>query len=372
MLASILAVTHTKVGLTTTQGCYVNSDLVREGDSSNCRWARWLASEYKLDCAVFEMARGGLARLGIGLSNYDVGVVTNVLDNHLGLDGIRTRQEMADLKGCVAEKSGRYAILNADDPLCLGIARRAAAEKIFVSARRHAPALAEHRTKGGLTAIVEDRVIQLARGQQVLGHVDTREIPASFNGAFFPVAINAAFAVAAAYALGAEFHSITTALRCFQSDVQDNPGRTNYFPRHSPKLLLTWADGPEACSHLKSLIRSLGSPMETILVLCAAGNRSDQFIFECGKALSGSCDRYICCDWEDRRGRPQGEVARMLAEGLSHGGVPRGSIEILPDHNSAVEFAIARAKPGELVVVVSYSSTMLAKSVGRAPASDGL
>lgn len=110
MLAAILARTQRKVGLTTTQGCYVNSDLVREGDSSNCRWARWLASEYKLDCAVFEMARGGLARLGIGLSNYDVGVVTNVLDNHLGLDGIRTRQEMAELKGCVAEKSGRYAI----------------------------------------------------------------------------------------------------------------------------------------------------------------------------------------------------------------------------------------------------------------------
>lgn len=178
--------------------------------------------------------------------------------------------------------------------------------------------------------------------------------------------INAAFAVAADHALGVGFDSMTGALRCFHSDIHDNPGRTNYFPQHSPKLLFTWADGPQACSELQPLIGSLRPRKETILVLSAVGNRSDQFIVECGQALSGSCDRYICCDWEDRRGRHQGEVARLLAEGLLQGGVPRSSIEILSDHNTAVGFAIATAQPTELVVVVSYSSTKLAKSAAAA------
>jgi len=360
MTAAILAAAGKTVGLTTTTGCFVDGRPLRLGDSSAPRWAAMVMADRRVDAVVLEMARGGILLDGMPFHGCDVGAVLNVLDDHVGIDGIHTREQLAQVKSMVARKARRIAVLNADDPLVLPMREVTPAREVcLVSCRPDSPAVVAHLAGGGLAAVLEPEpgglggTLRLRRGASEIIALAAADIPATFGGRFVPPAINAAFAMAIGHGMGVAAATIREVLMAFRSDETDNPGRMNIYRGMPYTLIATKAGGVAAAKAIAEFARQFVVPGRKMLVVCAVGNRPDDFLRSVGGAYAGAFDRYICCDWEDRRGRPSHEAAGLLAAGLREAGVPHHAIEIVADHDTAIRRAHAAVAAVDLLVVAS-------------------
>jgi cyanophycin synthetase len=264
------------------------------------------------------------------------------------------------VKSIVVRNARHWAILNADDSLCLAMKETTKAEHLcLVSERPRSEVIRRHLAKGGTAVMRSDRspdaFLRLRRGKDILGQIAASAIPATFGGRFNPPVWNAMFAMAAAHAHGLPFETIEAALSGFHSDHEANPGRMNWIHGLPFALLLTFADGPVALAELASLIRGKSFPAGKTLVFYAVGNRPDSFIVDSASAVAGSFDRYVCCEMEeDRRGRQVGEVAGLLAVGLRDSGVSETAIQIEPSDSAALASALEGTAPDALLVVVNY------------------
>ena len=236
MAAAILSKAGLTVARSTTQGAWIGSDKLAIGDLAGGAAARRLLSDPGVEAGVFELARGGLIKMGMGLDTVDVGVMLNVQDNHMGLDGVKTREDLAAVKGLVVRYARKLVILNADDPLCLAMRDHVAAPALcLVSASPDNPAVAAHRQAGGATGILHRQdgsglqsEIRLFHGQTLIGAVSASEIPACHGGRFEPPLIAALYAAAIADGLGVDFGTIRAGLAGFDSDFDTNPWRMNF------------------------------------------------------------------------------------------------------------------------------------------------
>lgn len=363
MLSWILMRAGTTVALATTQGAYVDGDALREGDSAGCKQASRLLLDPRTEAVVFELARGGLISTGMAFDGCDVAAVLNIYDNHLGLDGIDSREQMAAVKGLVARAARRLAVLNADDALCLAMCKDIQAQRIcLVSEHDDNPALVSQLAAGGLAAYLDTTaapMIRLCEGSVCLGEIPAAEIPSSFGGAFRPALVNAMFAMALAHGLGVGVGVIREALADFVSDESSNPGRMNFIEGLPFRLLATHADGPQAVGELAAFVSRLDGFARKILMFCCAGNRSDEFMIETGRAVAGAFDQYVCSDTCALRGRMPLEVAKLLARGLREGGTHDADIRIAPDHDEALRMAFALAEAGDLLVVKSIRANRI-------------
>lgn len=360
MLTSILAANGKVVGLSTTQGVYLGKETIRSGDSANCQYASQLLIDKRVQTVVFELARGGLIQQGVAFNGCDVGAVLNVYDNHLGLDGIKTREALADIKSLVIKSARKMAVINADDPLCLAMRDKSvASETCLVSIHSDNPSIRDHQKAKGFTAFLNNEknpVIHFCRGDALIGKIAATEIPATYNGLFRPALSNAMFAMAIAYGMGVEFKVIRDALSAFQSNAETNPGRMNVFEHLPFKVLLTLADGVRALEELGRYIISLNHSGNKYLMFCSVGNRSNQFIKDMGKSVAGIFTHYICCDYDDLRGRPPYEAASLLSEGLIEQGVGGEKITIASSHQNALETALNKPSANDLLVICSFAS----------------
>ncbi|MEZ4601184.1 MAG: Mur ligase family protein [Syntrophotaleaceae bacterium] len=360
MVASILREAGKTVALSTTQGTYVGDSPRRFGDSSNGRRGSRLLVERQVDAAVFEIARGGLIDEGMLFSGYDVGAMLNVYDNHLGLKGVESRADLAKVKKQVVINARKMVVLNADDPFCLGVKEEIrAARTCLITMTADSPVVRDHMSSGGVAVRLEgsgaEAMIRLYEGDQMLLAMAALDIPASWGGRYRPAINNAMFAAAITYGLDVSAQTIRAGLGSFRSDEAGNPGRMNFYDHLPYKLLITWADGPEAACEIARFVSLFPVSGKKHLMLAAMGNRPDAFIVETALALSGRFDSYISTDWEDLRGRGPGEVAKLLASGFKKGGVDQSRIEIATSHEDALVRAFAKPSQGDLLVIVSFS-----------------
>jgi cyanophycin synthetase len=359
MLAAILAAAGHVVALASTQGTAIGDEAVRAGDRASGICGAELLLDPAVTAGVFEMARGGLIKHGLGVDRVDVGAVLNVLDNHIGLDGMNNREDLARVKRLVVRNARRMAALNADDPLCLAMAEDLQAPVCLVSEQPGAGAVRDHLAAGGMAVTRGDvggsPSLVLRRGGEVLGEIALAEIPATFGGRFRPAVLNAMFATAVAHGMGIGFEIIRAALGAFESTYATNPGRMNYIPGLPFQLLLTWADGPQALREIADFARDGHARQDRTLVFYSVGNRPDGFIIDSAKAVAGGFTRYVCTEMEeDLRGRQPGEVAHLLARGLREAGVPDEAIRIEPSSSAASRDALATTPAGALLVIESF------------------
>ncbi|MBK7766507.1 MAG: acetate--CoA ligase family protein [Sulfuritalea sp.] len=364
MVAHILAATGKRVALSTTQGSYIDNRPKHSGDHAGGIAASNLLLHPDVEAGVFEMARGGLVRAGMVVDRFDVGAVLNVLDNHLGLDGINSREEMARVKRIIAENCGELVVLNADDPLCLAMRAHVRSRRLCLFSRNPQSAeMAAHRASGGCTASIAGdgpgASIVLAEGAAKVGALDIRDIPATLGGLAMGKAVNAAFALALAHGLGIPFATAASALRGFASTVETNPGRLNLLRNLPFTALLDWADGPEASAELASVARNLPIEGRRLLVLTAVGNRPDDFIMGAAKAFAGKFDRYICSNFTDLRGRAADDVPALLRRGLLEGGAAAEQIACIGDLAGALDEAKASVSEDDLLVVAAYATNLV-------------
>ncbi len=361
MLAHILRQSGLTVGLTNTSGVYVNSEQVLKADASGPKSARMVLHDPMVDAAVFEVARGGLLREGLAFDRCDVGCVTNVQPDHLGLKGVDTLQDLAWVKSVVVENVADHgvSILNADDVLTARMRRRAGGQVGFFSlrgGREMPPFLRRHIEDGGLAVVREAD----GAGGELVVHQDGRrrllmraaEIPATLGGlAEFNVA-NALCAAAMALGHGMKMDTVRLALATFGTAFEQNPGRLNIFDGHGFRVIVDYAHNPASLIALRDLLVKLRPNYgRQIGMVTVPGDRRDEDIREMGEVAAMTFDELVFREDPSRRGRAEGEIIQLLVEGARRAGASDARIHRVPDEFKAAEHCMSMARPGDLVVL---------------------
>ena len=356
MLARILQQTGRCVALTTTKGAYIGQERLSAEDCAGGGVAESLLDDPSVEIGVFELARGNLIRRGMVLDSLSVGALLNVRDNHVGFDGVETREQMAAVKSIVPRAARDVAVLNADDPLCLSVRPRLVAPRLcLVSPSGAAPDLAAHRDAGGAAAWMEgegaERRIVLWDGAARRPVIAAADIPATLGGRFDPPAENALFAAAIAMTLGVGPEVIADALRGFHSDIESNPGRMNRIEGLACETYLTSVDGVDPARALARWARRVDVPGTRRIVTSNAGDRTDAYLRDSVVALAEGFDRVHLFEWDDRRGRAPGEINAIHRDALTAAGLAPEAVTAHPDLATAIAAALAESRPGDLLVV---------------------
>ena len=368
MLAHIAKMAGYTPGLTTTDGVYIDGARTVEGDMTGPVSARMVLSDPQIDLAVLETARGGLVRAGMGVSEVNVGAVLNVQSDHLGLKGIDTLEQLAQVKRIVVEVATDCAVLNADDPLVLKMSGYVDAKTIcYVSTNPSHPLVREHIRAGGracaLEAGINGQMITLYDKGSHIPLLWTHLVPATLEGRAMHNVQNAMFAAAMAFSLGIKLDSIRQGLRTFDTTFFQAPGRMNVFDEHPFKVLFDYGHNAHAIAAMADLAQRLDVTGRRIVVLAAPGDRRDEDIFDIARVAAGKFDHYIVRRDDNTRGRDGDEVPRLLARGLIAAGVLESSIQKIADEQQALETALRMAKPGDLLLVFADALTRSWKQI---------
>jgi cyanophycin synthetase len=357
MLAHILKMSGRTVGLTSTDGVYIDGKLSVPGDMTGPVSAQMILRDPSVDAAVMETARGGMLRSGLGFQECNVAACLNVSADHLGLRGIDTLEQLAELKRVPIEIAVDAAVLNADDPLCLQMADYTDAEKLSYVTMNPAHALVKQHIRAGGQAFVLEQgmnghLIAIYDNETHTPLLWTHLIPATIEGRALHNVQNAMFAAALAYNMDISLEDIRHGLRTFDSTFFQAPGRMNIYDEHPFRVILDYAHNPAAVRAMCGLVDRFDVEGRKIVVLSAPGDRRDEDIREIAGIAAGHFDHFICkCD-DNRRGRGQDEVAVMLKNKLLEEGIAADQIEVIPDEQEATARGLELAASGDLILVL--------------------
>ncbi|MFO8051288.1 MAG: cyanophycin synthetase [Thermoplasmatota archaeon] len=351
LISHILGLNGSKVGMTSTDAVVIDNVPILEGDYSGPEGAKKVLMDSTIDHAVFEVARGGLLRRGLGFSESDVGVLLNITSDHLGSGGINTMEDLARLKSTVIEtvRPTGYAVLNADDPLVLSFLESTKGKAILFSMDPENPALNENLEKGNMNVICKDGSVMIQKEGWNSTVAKLLEVPLTYNGkALFNVQ-NVLAAVAAASALGLNGEQIRAGLVSFSSSIGLSPGRMNLIDMDYFKAIIDYGHNIGAVNATGEFIRDLG-PGRKIRMASGTGDRREEDTVEYGTALSRFYDHVVVTD-TDPRGKAPGAVADLVCQGLKKGGFTDDMMTVVLDGREATRTALDMAQQGDLVVL---------------------
>jgi cyanophycin synthetase len=355
LIAHLFRLADKVVGFTTTDGTYLQNRLVLEGDMTGPFSANIILSNPTVDIAVLETARGGLLRAGLGFDEVDVGVVLNVAADHLGLRGINTIEQLADVKGVVAAvvKREGHAVLNADDPLVYAMRDRTPGDIVLFSTRPEGESeeFENHLTRNGIGARIENDTFVIRRGRLRIPIAPVREVPLMLGGAARFQRENILAAIATAYVQGMRYDDIRAGLLSFFPSPSLTPGRLNLMRVQNGRVLVDYAHNAAAISGLMDFVQSIDANRR-IGVVTVPGDRRDEDIRNVGR-LAASLDYVVVKEDEYRRGRDEGQIAELIVDGLRDAGMDDNRYETIYDEQEAITRAIEQMKDNDLVVILA-------------------
>ena len=362
MVAHILHRWGLTVGFTSTSGVYIDGERIYKGDASGPVSARMVLADPTVEAAVLETARGGILRAGLGFDRCDVGCVLNVTDDHLGIKGVDTLDDLGAVKSVVTESVARrgLSVLNGDDPQTLRLARYARGRIAYFTLRGGAdlsPHLQKHLAQAGLVAALEPSIrggnLVLLEGETRREIISVDAIPGTLRGlARFNIA-NALAAALIGHGLGVPLDTIAAGLAGFESSFDDNPGRLNVHDAHGFKVIMDYAHNPAGIAALGELVRALSADhRRTIGCVSIPGDRRDADILAMGAAAADLFDEIIFREKPDGRGRRTGEVLDLLRQGALAAGCDPARIRCVAAEREAIAACLDRAGPGDLVVLL--------------------
>ena len=374
MMAHILKLMGRRVGMTSTDGIVVDGRMIRRGDMSGPKSARMILQNPTVDTGVFEVARGGILREGLGFDRVDVAVVTNVTADHLGLGGIDTLRQLSDVKGVLVEAVPRTgtAVLNADDPYVARLASECRGRVIYFSMETEKgeagfDRVDGHCGRGGAAFIIrhtpEGDQIVLRHGPRTMPVLYTHLVPATFGGRARMNVANALAAAAAAWAAGAHLHDIRQGLRTFTTSFFQAPGRLNYLEVGGVRVVIDYCHNVDGMRNLADFTRRMNGDGDgskardgrALGVIGMPGDRRDEDMREYGAYAAGAFDEIIVREDRNLRGRAPGVAATLVADGVRRArenGTGRTiRVDKILDELTAVRAVLRRANPGDLVVM---------------------
>ena len=353
LIAHIAKSSGKKVGYTTSDGVYIQNQLMMKGDCTGPVSSNFVLKDPTVDFAVLECARGGILKAGLAFRHCEIAVVTNVAADHIGLGGINSVEQMARVKAVLPEtvfKHG-YAVLNADDDLVYAMRKGLDCNVAFFSMDENNPRIKEHCNKGGLAAVFENGYISILKGTWKIRVMNVKEIPLTFEGKAVHNVNNCLPAVLASYLFrDITIEDIRAALNSFMPSAVLTPGRLNFFQFKDFTILADFAHNPHGLKLLADFIGKLDFKKRVGLI-SGTGDRRDADIRELGEISAQCFDAIIIrCD-KNLRGRTADEIINLLKEGIQNvnPGLPT---MIIANENEALEYIYAHAEPGTLYTVM--------------------
>lgn len=364
LIGHVMTLAGYNVGMTTTGGIYIDNKCIEKGDTTGYNSARVILGNKEIDAAVLETARGGIIRKGLAYDLADVGVITNITEDHLGIDGIETIEDLAYVKSLVAEavKDDGYVVINADDPVSLKILDRIKSNIIMFSKNKYNPALVKSIKQGGYGIYTHEGIMYVEKQEKVVPMVKIQDVMITLNGKLTYNIENAMAACAALIGLNIEYSVIRKGLTNFYGDENYNPGRFNMYEINGVKVVLDYGhniegykaviNGAKEIKH-KRLIGVIGVPGDRT-------NSSTEYIGE----ISGKNFDYIYIkEDKDRRGRKVGEIADIIKKGVIKSGFNERKINVILDEKEALKKAIEDSIEGDLIIIFFENLDPLVKLV---------
>lgn len=355
MIGQALAAQNKVVGMTTTDGIFINGEAVLRGDTTGPQSALTVLSDPRVEVAVLETARGGIVRRGLGYDWSDVAVISNIRGDHLGQDGIESLDDLVYVKSLVAERvrEGGTLVLNADDERLAQLmeierVKHIPKQVIWFSLRPHHVLIRRHLAAGGTALIYRHGWIVEATKDAQIPILQAAEIPVTFAGAAEFQIANALAAAAACRALGMTREEVAAALSKFRGD-EHNSGRANLYQVGKGYALLDYGHNPDAFAAIGRMAAKW-SGRNVVGVIGVPGDRNNETIEQAGRAAAESFQRIIIKEDRDRRGRRAGEVAELLRRAVkSH--APDTDCRVLLNEAEAIRLALRELRSGEVAVI---------------------
>lgn len=351
MIGHVLKMMGMTTGITSTDGIYINDKCIHKGDDSGFNSAKTLLLNRDVEAVVLETARGGIVRRGLAYDLADVAVITNITNDHLGLDGIDSMEDLMFVKSLVGEevKENGYTVINADDKYSKRILDRISCEKIYFSKSKDNELIKENINNGKIAVFIEDNNICVINNHRKYLIMSIDELPISYNGILTYNIENAMAACAALVGLNIDYCMISKGFSDFMP-CDDNEGRFNMFEYYGRKVILDYGHNIEGYKAVLSCINKLKTKNKLIGVVGVPGDRQDNVIKEIGEICCEYLDEIIIKEDKDRRGRSIGEVSQLLKISMLKNSNKK-NVKVYLDEVDALEYAIKISKKDDIIIV---------------------
>jgi len=358
MLAHIMKTSGHTVGMTSTGGIQVDGRVTVKGDMTGPQSAQIVLRDPTIDFAVLETARGGILRAGLGYRECDVAACINISADHMGLGGIETLEQLARVKETVVRVANDTAVLNADDKLCLKMADNCRARHLcYVTMDPTHGLVREHIRANGRAVVLEKGIngdmITIYDNGAHIPLLWSHLIPATIEGKAMHNVQNAMFAAAMAFSFDKDLDEIRNGLRTFDTSFFQSPGRTNIYNEHPFKVILDYAHNPAGFKAMADLADKLEPAGKRVMVISVPGDRRDEDIRDSVKACLPHFTHFVCKADKNRRGRGHDELPQLIRHYLIEEGVSADNIAVVADEEPAIDYALAMAEEGDLVVITA-------------------
>jgi cyanophycin synthetase len=338
------------VGSTTTDGIYINGQLVHSGDCSGPSSAEAVLRDPIVDFAVLECARGGILRSGLGFDKCNISIITNITEDHLGLNDINSLEDLARVKSVVARSTfdDGFAILNADDDIVYELKEELDCNIALFSVQEDNPRVVAHCEDGGWAAIIEKGYFTICKGEWRIRVAKVNEVPLTFNGSAICMIKNILPSILAASISDIDPKRIRKALQSFVPGPEQTPGRMNIFKIRNFKVMIDYVHNTDGFLQLMDFMKTVNAKEKVGIIGCA-GDRRDDDIRTMGQLAAKIFDKIIIRHDKDGRGRTNEELSQLILEGIKSEkpGVP---VQIISDELEALEYAVQNAVKGSFIV----------------------
>lgn len=353
LLAHIVKNMGYRVGFTTSDGIYVQNHMLEKGDTTGPYSAEFILKDPTVEFAVLETARGGILRAGLGFSRCDIGVITNIQEDHLGINDIDTLEDVARVKSTVVKsvKKDGWAVLNAEDEYCVKIASELDCNIAYFSLDENNSVIKKHCKAGGVAAIYENGFITIKKGDWKIRVEKVTTVPLTMGGKAKFMIANVLAATLAGYLYGFKTEDMRLSLETFIPSAAQTPGRMNIFNFKEFKVMIDFAHNPAGYRAIEDFLSQIESTHK-VGIIAGVGDRRDQDITDCGAIAARMFDHIIIRQEKHLRGRTEQEIIDLLLKGI-HSVDRKISYEIIPKEVEAIKHAISTAQPGTFIIALS-------------------
>ncbi|GAA0728336.1 cyanophycin synthetase [Clostridium malenominatum] len=364
LISYVLSLGGYKTGLTTTGGIYIGNHCIETGDTTGYNSAMTVLTNKEVEVAVLETARGGIIKKGLAYDLADVGIITNITSDHLGIDGIETIEELAFVKSLIVEavKDEGYSIINADNDVSLTLLDRIKSNIILYSKDKSNKALTKHMEQGGYGIYLHNDFIYVEKDGNVFPIIKVKDIKITLEGRLTYNIENAMAACAALISLGIDYAIIRKGMQNFYLDEIHNPGRFNLYKLKDITVVIDYAHNVEGYKAVMEGVKKLDYK-RLIGIIGVPGDRKNEDIIRLGNISGENFDQIYIKEDIDKRNRKEGEVASLLTKGVLNSGFEEKNINITLDEIEALKKAIKESKKGDLIIIFFENYEPLLKIV---------
>ncbi|MGV3460622.1 MAG: cyanophycin synthetase [Flavobacterium sp.] len=353
LLAHIVKNNGYKVGFTTSDGIYVQNHMMEKGDTTGPLSAEYILKDPTVEFAVLETARGGILRSGLGFSRCDIGIITNIQEDHLGLNDIHTLDDLRKVKSVVPRsvKKDGWAVLNADDRESVRLARDLDCNVAYFSMDENNKVIKDMAREGRTTAVYEDGYITIKKGEWKIRIEKASHIPLTMGGKAKFMIANVLAATLASYLWGFKTDDISLSLKTFIPGAAQTPGRMNIFRFRKYSVLIDFAHNPAGYMAIEDFMSNIEATQK-IGIIAGVGDRRDQDITECAMIAARMFDHIIIRQEKHLRGRTDENINNLIVEGFKKSG-RNPTYEMIPLETDALKHAMDNVNEGGYVVALS-------------------